>query len=128
MGMDGIDPENAASAMDSMPSAFPADGGEGYAGGGALGGRRAYVFNVCVAPHRRREGLAGRILRAAHRSARDKGVEVMYCHVERGNEGARRLYEKEGYAKEAEESAWVAERLGRPPRILLRKNLLQEEP
>jgi len=53
----------------------------------------------------------------------------MYCHVERGNEGARRLYEKEGYTKEAEESAWVAERLGRPPRILLRKNLLgPEEP
>ena len=29
--------------------------GCGYAGGGAVGGRRAYIFNVCVAPHRRRQ-------------------------------------------------------------------------
>ena len=128
MGLDGIDPETAASAMDSMPSAFPRTAARvrGRRRVGRSAGVRLQRVRRAAPPPR---GLAGRILRAAHRSARDQGVEVMYCHVERGNEGARRLYEKEGYAKEAEESAWVAERLGRPPRILLRKNLLgPEEP
>ena len=66
---------------------------------------------------------AARLLRAAHASAADAGVEVMYCHVERDNIPARRLYEGEGYVAEAEESDWLAEKLGRPARVLLRKAL-----
>ena len=106
-----------------LPLSDPADGGEGYAGGGGLDGRRAYAFNVCVAEHRRRRGVAARLLRAAHAHAKETGVEFVYCHVERHNAKARRLYEQMGYVPELEESDWLAGKLGRPPRVLMRKNL-----
>ena len=122
LGIDGVIVGDGNVPMD-LPLTDPKEGGDGYAGGGALGGRRAYVFNVCVASHRRREGIAARLLRAAHASAADAGVEVMYCHVERDNIPARRLYEGQGYVAEAEESDCLAEKLGRPARVLLRKAL-----
>jgi ribosomal protein S18 acetylase RimI-like enzyme len=121
--------DDALVAASSMAAAFdlplspPEDGGEGYAGGGALDGRRAYVFNVCVAPHARRRGVARRLLVAAHASAARGGVEYVYCHVERANVAARGLYESLGYVPEAEESDWLAGKLGRPPRVLMRKSL-----
>jgi ribosomal protein S18 acetylase RimI-like enzyme len=121
--------DDALVAASSMAAAFelplspPEDGGEGYAGGGALDGRRAYVFNVCVAPHARRRGVARRLLVAAHASAARGGVEYVYCHVERANVAARGLYESLGYVAEAEESDWLAGKLGRPPRVLMRKSL-----
>ena len=59
-----------------LPLSAPADGGEGYAGGGALDGRRAYAFNVCVAPHARRRGVARRLLAAAHASAARGGAST----------------------------------------------------
>ena len=111
------------SVKTDLPLSAPADGGEGYAGGGALDGRRAYAFNVCVAPHARRRGVARRLLAAAHASAARGGVEHVYCHVERANAAARGLYESLGYVAEAEESDWLAGKLGRPPRVLMRKSL-----
>ena len=116
---------SAALAFD-LPLSAPRDGGEGYAGGGAPDGRRAYVFNVCVAPHARRLGVARRLLVAAHASAARGGVEHVYCHVERANAAARSLYESLGYVAEAEESDWLAGKLGRPPRVLMRKSLERE--
>ena len=116
---------SAALAVD-LPLSAPRDGGEGYAGGGAPDGRRAYVFNVCVAPHARRLGIARRLLVAAHASAARGGVEHVYCHVERANAAARGLYESLGYVAEAEESDWLAGKLGRPPRVLMRKSLERE--
>jgi ribosomal protein S18 acetylase RimI-like enzyme len=47
----------------------------------------------------------------------------VYCHVERANAAARGLYESLGYVAEAEESDWLAGKLGRPPRVLMRKSL-----
>ena len=122
---DALVAASAALAFD-LPLSAPEDGGEGYAGGGALDGRRAYVFNVCVAPHARRLGIARRLLVAAHASAARGGVEHVYCHVERANAAARGLYESLGYVAEAEESDWLAVKLGRPPRVLMRKSLERE--
>ena len=119
---DALVAASSALAFD-LPLSPPEDGGEGYAGGGALDGRRAYVFNVCVAPHARRRGVARRLLVAAHASAARGGVEYVYCHVERANVAARGLYESLGYVAEAEESDWLAGKLGRPPRVLMRKSL-----
>ena len=99
------------------------DTGRGYAGGGALNGERAYLFNVCVAPHRRRQNIASRLLRAAHRGLSDAGVKYAYVHVELGNVPAMRLYAREGYAVETEESEWLAGKLGRSPRALMVKTL-----
>ena len=99
------------------------DTGRGYAGGGALNGERAYLFNVCVAPHRRRQNIASRLLRAAHCGLSDAGVKYAYVHVELGNVPAMRLYAREGYAVETEESEWLAGKLGRSPRALMVKTL-----
>ena len=118
----------AALVFGELPLSAPADGGEGYAGGGALDGRRAYAFNVCVAPHARRRGVARRLLAAAHASAARGGVEHVYCHVERANAAARGLYESLGYVAEAEESDWLAGNRGEPPRVLMRKSLERDAP
>lgn len=101
--------------------------GVGYAGGGAVGGRRGYIFNVCVADHRRREGIAARLLRLAHFVAAEGGVEFMYVHVEKENAAARGLYEAAGYVQESEESEWLAAKLGRPARSLLVLDLIRRE-
>ena len=47
------------------------------------------------------------------------GVEYIYVHVEKDNDGAAALYEQAGYTAEAQESDWLAQKLGRPPRRLL---------
>ena len=125
---DAVVAASAALVFGELPLSAPADGGEGYAGGGALDGRRAYAFNVCVAPHARRRGVARRLLAAAHASAARGGVEHVYCHVERANAAARGLYESLGYVAEAEESDWLAGKLGRPPRVLMRKSLERDAP
>ena len=67
--------------------------------------RRAYVFNVCVAPEFRGLGVAERLLSRAHRHLRDDtDVVAAYAHVEIGNRAARRAYEKASYVVEREQS------------------------
>ena len=101
----------------------------GGRGGGVRRRRRARwasrvrvqrVRRAARAPPRAR---ARRLLVAAHASAARGGVEYVYCHVERANVAARGLYESLGYVAEAEESDWLAGKLGRPPRVLMRKSL-----
>ena len=119
-GVDGLDPTMAAAAVGSDEGGRGTeDHGEGYAGGGAFGGKRAYIFNVCVAKHRRRQGIAARLLRLAHRTAAEAGVQFLYVHVEKTNTAAQELYKSEGYVPESEESEWLASKLGRPARSLL---------
>ena len=132
-GIDGINPSaeghigssGVSSKVGTADGNYSDEEGEGYAGGGAMGGRRGYIFNVCVAGHRRRQGIAARLLRKAHFVAAGMGVEYMYVHVERTNQGARGLYEAAGYVQESEESDWLAEKLRRPPRCLLVLNLTE---
>ena len=67
--------------------------------------RRAYVFNVCVAPEFRGLGVAERLLARAHEHLRDDtDVVAAYAHVEIGNRAARRAYEKASYVVECEQS------------------------
>ena len=87
----------------------------------ASGGARAYIFNVCVSPSARRRGVAAALLSSAHDMAAAAGVEVLYVHVEEDNSSARRLYQSCGYAQESMEPEWLALRMGRPRRLLLRK-------
>ena len=83
------------------------------------------VRRAARATPRRRAAAARR--RARARAARG-GVEHVYCHVERANAAARGLYESLGYVAEAEESDWLAGKLGRPPRVLMRKSLERDAP
>ena len=66
--------------------------------------RRAYVFNVCVAPEFRGLGVAERLLARAHAHLRDDtDVVAAYAHVEIDNHAARRAYEKASYVVEFEQ-------------------------
>ena len=91
--------------------------------GHASAGSRAYVFNVAVWPSSRRRGVAARLLQGVAETAGRMGVRRLYVHVEANNEGARRLYTGQGFQVEAEEPQWLAERLGRPRRLLLARQL-----
>jgi len=66
--------------------------------------RRAYVFNVCVAPEFRGLGVAERLLARAYAHLRDDtDVVAAYAHVEIDNHAARRAYEKASYVVEFEQ-------------------------
>ena len=69
----------------------------------------------------RRRGVARALLAAAVRSAADDGVCELYVHVEAANGGARALYEGMGFVTISEEPEWLAARLGRPRRLLLKR-------
>ena len=87
---------------------------------------RAYIFNVCVSPAFRRHGIASLMLRHAHGTALGDGVKAIYVHCEAYNTGAKSLYEREGYVYEKEESEWLASKLRRPRRILMRHRLAED--
>ena len=58
----------------------------------------AEVLNVAVSPSFRRQGLGEKLLIALEEYAKDKGSERLLLEVREGNEPARRLYEKLGFA------------------------------
>lgn len=111
------DPDAAAAA------AVAAAAAAGKPAGFASAGARAYLFNVCVVPAARRRHVAARLIAAAARAAAQARVRHLYVHVEADNEAARALYARARFAPEAEEPQWLANRLGRPRRLLLRRDL-----
>ena len=85
-------------------------------------GKRAYLSNVSVVPPARRLGIAMAMIERAIEIARDDiGIEMMYVHVESRNLTALALYRRCGFEIESEETEGAATTLGRPPRILLRR-------
>ena len=58
-----------------------------------------YLSHMAVDPAFRRRGLGRRLLEGAEAAARARAAEGIYLHVERGNAGARALYERCGYVK-----------------------------
>jgi ribosomal protein S18 acetylase RimI-like enzyme len=85
--------------------------------------KRAYLSNVCVAAAARRSGVASGLMQAAESAASSSGVEHLYVHVVADNAPAKRLYERLGFAVEAEESEGYARSLSRPRRLILHKRL-----
>ncbi|MFV8753672.1 GNAT family N-acetyltransferase [Nannocystaceae bacterium ST9] len=61
------------------------------------GGRDAFVTELWVVPEARGRGLGERLLQAADSHARAAGVGALHLVVRHENEGARRLYEREGF-------------------------------
>jgi len=107
--------EPLAMAREAAIAASAAQRVSGHVSAGA----RAYVFNVAVADAARRRGVASQMLAGVAEAARGMGVRRLYVHVEARNEGAKRLYASQGFEVETEEPQWLAERLGRPRRLLL---------
>jgi ribosomal-protein-alanine N-acetyltransferase len=55
------------------------------------------ILNLAVAPEARREGLARALLHTALDALRRRGATEVYLEVRESNDGARRLYEAEGF-------------------------------
>ena len=60
-----------------------------------------HVNSLAVAPGRRREGLATRLMRDVLARAKEEGALWVTLEVRRSNEEARALYERLGFAVEA---------------------------
>jgi ribosomal protein S18 acetylase RimI-like enzyme len=59
----------------------------------------ARLYSFAVEPGRRRQGLAGQLLRRSEEIAHDRGSVSMRLEVRMDNAGAIRFYEREGYQK-----------------------------
>lgn len=61
-------------------------------------GTRGVVDNLYVDPEHRGDGVGSRLLDWAEDALRDDGADVLAVEALWANEGARRLYERRGYA------------------------------
>lgn len=71
----------------------------GMAGMTALAGE-GDIDKVMVAPDRRRQGIADRLLKALFQEGKELGITAYTLEVRVGNTGAIRLYEKNGFVSE----------------------------
>lgn len=65
----------------------------------------AYIFNLCVSPAYRRQGVATELLARAHDIAERKGISKCFLHVDFGNDAAQKLYEANGYVMQPDEES-----------------------
>ena len=68
----------------------------------------AYIQTIEVAADKRRQGIAGELLRSVEASARDAGAQAIWLHVDAKNSAALRLYERRGYAGQGREEHYYA--------------------
>lgn len=88
----------------------------------AWGREEVHLANLAVAEERRREGIAGMLMRELLRLAAERGDRSLYLEVRVSNEGARRFYSGLGFVPtflrrgyyENGEDAIVMEREVRP--------------
>jgi GNAT superfamily N-acetyltransferase len=76
-------------------------------------GRDAFVDELYVARAFRGQGIAARALALLEAECGERGVKALHLEVERGNEAARRLYRRWGFADRE--------------RVLMTKRLREEE-
>lgn len=62
-------------------------------------GRDAFVDELVVAPSHQGQGLGTKALAVAQAVCRNAGVRALHLEVERGKDGARRLYENSGFVE-----------------------------
>ncbi|MCC5580813.1 GNAT family N-acetyltransferase [Microtetraspora sp. AC03309] len=82
--------------LTGVPAAY-ASLGEKAVGRGVRQGEWLGIYCMAVVPEARRRGLAGAVLRGLLGWGRDQGATRAYLVVTEGNEGARALYEREGF-------------------------------
>lgn len=62
-------------------------------------GRDAFVDELVVAPSHQGQGLGTKALAVAAAVCRNAGARALHLEVERGKDGARRLYENSGFVE-----------------------------
>jgi ribosomal protein S18 acetylase RimI-like enzyme len=60
-------------------------------------GVSAYIETIEILPDHRRRGVGNELMRLVESSAREAKALVMWLHVDAKNEGAKRMYESQGY-------------------------------
>lgn len=85
--------------------------------------KQAYIFNLCVSPVFRRQGIATMLLDRAQEIATKKGVKECFLHVDFGNDAAEKLYRENGYALEDDEEGKWRYIAGTRKRQLMRKRI-----
>lgn len=102
-GFDAADGQNRVAALTRSPDAVYGAIGQGdltfAVGVAAFGHGWASVHGMRTDMTRRGEGLAGRVLAGLAQAAQTRGIEQVFLQVEEGNEVARRLYRRAGFAK-----------------------------
>jgi len=58
--------------------------------------REIYIYDLAVAAHHRRNGIATALISSSRRIAQDRGAWVVYVQADYGDEAAIALYEKLG--------------------------------
>ncbi|MEO0768422.1 MAG: GNAT family N-acetyltransferase [Cyanobacteria bacterium J06649_4] len=85
--------------------------------------KRAYLSNLAISHHHRRQGAAEQLLDTCENIALSWGFHRVYLHVMANNTAAQALYTKAGYGP-CEVSNPILSGLGlRPKRLLLSKNI-----
>ena len=74
---------------------------------------RFYLSNLAVASPFRNRGVASTLVRAGETLARRWGHASAWLHVDKGNDGAERLYVKCGYKRWGEDPWWIGPLGGR---------------
>jgi len=84
----------------------------------------AHLLNICVAPSWQGRGLGRRLLRRMLRIARERGTDTMFLEVRASNQGARGLYESEGFSEIGRRRDYYPARRGSEDAIVYAKSIL----
>jgi len=103
-GMVWIEEGRVVGNVSVMPADVPRAFGPGYA-----------ITNVAVHPDYRRRGLARKLMQAALEMIQQKHGRFATLQVEATNEGARKLYESQGFRAERTFVRWHRSSYLRPP-------------
>ncbi len=81
----------------------------------------AHLLNLCVGPSWQGRGLGRRLLRRMLRIARESDADTMFLEVRASNQGARGLYESEGFSEIGRRRDYYPARRGREDAIVYAK-------
>lgn len=119
------DPWDAKALGDLLatPGAFLFATADGFILARAAGGE-AEILTLAVAPAARRHGLAASLVAAAASEAQSRGAGTLFLEVAAGNDAARALYGKLGFAQAGRRKGYyTANRAAPEDALVLRRNL-----
>ncbi len=84
----------------------------------------AHLLNICIGPGWQGRGIGRRLLKRILRIARERRVDTMFLEVRASNEGARGLYESEGFGEIGRRNNYYPAHGGREDALVYAKALL----
>lgn len=83
------------------------------------GAGESHVLNLCIAPERRRNGLARALLHHLLEEARTAGAQIMLLEVRPSNTAAIALYESLGFGRIGRRKDYYPDRDGREDAVVM---------